>query len=110
MNLIPVGQLDGGHLAFCMFGDRYHTIAQVALGGLTALGVSGFLPMVGIGWNYGWVGWLFWAFVLMLMIRLGRLHHPHTEDESPISDARYIVGASCWFIFVVSFSPNPISL
>ena len=110
MNMIPVGQLDGGHIAFCMFGTRYHVIAQVSLLILTALGLSSFLPMVGINWNYGWVGWLFWALVLALMIRFGRLHHPNTDDETPIDDTRYMVGLCCWLIFVVSFSPNPISL
>lgn len=110
MNMIPVGQLDGGHIAYCMFGKKYHVMAQVSLVVLTTLGLSSFLPMVGIDWNYGWLGWLFWALVLALMIRFGRLHHPNTEDESPIDTIRYRIGLCCWFIFVVSFSPNPISL
>jgi membrane-associated protease RseP (regulator of RpoE activity) len=110
MNLIPVGQLDGGHLAFCMFGKRYHVIAQISLIVLTVLGLSSFLPMIGINWTYGWVGWLFWAFLLAMMIRFGRLHHPTTEDESPIDERRTIIGLCCWVIFVLSFSPNPISL
>jgi membrane-associated protease RseP (regulator of RpoE activity) len=110
MNMIPVGQLDGGHISYCMFGKRYHVIAQVSLIVLTTLGLSSFLPMVGIQWNYGWPGWLFWAIVLALMIRVGRLHHPSTDDESPIDERRYIIGLCCWLIFVVSFSPNPISI
>lgn len=110
MNMIPVGQLDGGHIAFCMFGKRYHMIAQVSLVVLTALGLSSFLPMVGIQWNYGWAGWLFWALVLALMIRIGRLHHPSTDNEAPLDERRYIIGLCCWLIFIVSFSPNPISL
>jgi membrane-associated protease RseP (regulator of RpoE activity) len=110
MNMIPVGQLDGGHIAYCMFGRRYHTIAQVSLIALTILGLSSFLPMVGIQWNYGWPGWLFWALVLALMIRFGRLHHPNTEDDSPIDDTRHAIGWCCWLIFLVSFSPNPISI
>jgi membrane-associated protease RseP (regulator of RpoE activity) len=110
LNMIPVGQLDGGHIAFCMFGRRYHVIAQVSLVIMTLLGLSSFLPMVGIDWNNGWAGWLFWALLLALMIRFGRVHHPSTEDETPIDQTRYIIGLCCWFIFVVSFSPNPISL
>ncbi len=110
MNMIPVGQLDGGHISYCMFGRTYHVIAQVALVALTVLGISGFLPMLGIDWSYGWVGWLFWAIVLSLMIRFGRLHHPNTGDETPIDDTRMMIGWCCWLIFVISFSPNPLSL
>lgn len=110
MNLIPVGQLDGGHISFCMFGRKYHLIAQIALVLLTVLGLSGLLPLIGVEWNYGWAGWLFWAIVLALMIRVGRLQHPNTEDDSPIDETRQIIGWCCWFIFVVSFSPNPLAL
>ncbi len=110
MNLIPVGQLDGGHIAYCMFGRKYHVIAQIALAGLTVLGLSGFLPLVGIDWQFGWVGWLFWALVLALLIKFGRLGHPATDDETPIDPVRYRIGLICWFIFLLSFSPNPISM
>jgi membrane-associated protease RseP (regulator of RpoE activity) len=110
LNMIPVGQLDGGHIAYCMFGKRYHLIAQAALVVMTVLGLSSFLPMVGVEWNNGWAGWLFWALLLALMIRFGRVHHPNTEDETPIDQTRHIIGLCCWLIFVVSFSPNPISL
>jgi hypothetical protein len=110
MNMIPVGQLDGGHISYCMFGGQYHRIAQISLGILTTLGLSGLLPLVGLGWNYGWVGWLLWAFVLSLMIRFGRLHHPTTDDESPIDEVRYRIGLGCWGIFALCFSPNPMTL
>ncbi|MBM2841622.1 MAG: putative rane-associated Zn-dependent protease, partial [Bacteroidetes bacterium] len=110
MNMIPVGQLDGGHISYCMFGKKYHRIAQVSLITMIVLGLSSFLPMVGISWNYGWLGWLFWALVLAMMIRFGRLHHPNTDDESPIDETRFKIGLCCWLIFVLSFSPNPMSL
>lgn len=108
MNLIPVGQLDGGHISFCMFGRVYHVIAQVSLVVLVVLGLSGILPFVGVHWMFGWLGWLFWGLLLAVMIRFGRLQHPSTEDESPIDHRRYIVGWCCWLIFIVSFSPNPL--
>lgn len=110
LNMIPVGQLDGGHISYCMFGRQYHVIAQTSLALMIVLGLSSFLPVVGIDWKYGWGGWLFWALLLALMIRFGRLHHPNAEDETPIGQPRNIIGACCWLIFVISFSVNPISL
>jgi membrane-associated protease RseP (regulator of RpoE activity) len=108
MNLIPVGQLDGGHISYAMFGRYYHVIAQIALVLLTLFGLSSLLPLLGIQWDFGWLGWLLWALILALMIRFGRLQHPTTADETPLDTRRFFIGATCWVIFILSFAPTPL--
>jgi len=110
MNLIPIGQLDGGHLSYAMFGDVYHKIAQVSLVVLVALGTIGFLPLLGIPFEYGWTGWLFWALILVLFMRSTKFQRPVLEDESPLDQRRMIIGWLCVLIFVGSFSLTPITL
>jgi len=110
MNLIPIGQLDGGHIAFAMLGNRYHSVAQAALVMLVVLGLAGFLPMVGIDFPYGWTGWLFWAFVLMFFIRAMKMRRPPVEDDTPLDPTRMAVGWICFGILVASFSITPFTI
>ena len=92
LNLIPVGQLDGGHVAYGLFGRR-----AVALSYVLAIGfaVAGF-------WFPGW--WVFLALLLLL-----RLRHPPTRDERiPLSRSRVALGVFALLFFVLSFVPRPI--
>jgi membrane-associated protease RseP (regulator of RpoE activity) len=88
MNLIPIGQLDGGHLSYAMFGDRHKAVSHVAFAGLLLFGLLGLLPAWGIDTTYGWSGWIFWAIVLLFIVKL---YHPPVEDESPLDPARRII-------------------
>ncbi len=107
MNLIPVAQLDGGHICYAMFGVRYHRIAQVALIMLVALGTAGFLPLLGISFDFGWAGWLFWALMLVLFMRAFKMNRPLVQDDTPLDANRLAVGWLCILIFVGSFSISP---
>lgn len=107
MNLIPVGQLDGGHISYSLFGNRYHIIAQISLIALVALGLAGLLPEVGIDFQYGWFGWFIWAMVLIFMIRRFKLHRPPIEDETPLDPVRKALGWFCVIIFFGCFSIVP---
>lgn len=109
INLIPVGQLDGGHISYAMFGRGYDRIAQFALVALTVLGLAGFLPGMGIEFKYGYTGWLFWAMILMLFSRVMKLNRPMLEDETPLDPMRMMFGWLCILIFVGSFSLTPFS-
>ena len=109
MNLIPVGQLDGGHLSFAMFGDRHHRIAQVSLIALVILGTAGLLPLLGIQIEFGWTGWLFWALILVFFMRSTRLRRPQLEEDGPLESGRMMIGWGCLIIFLLSFSLAPIS-
>ena len=108
LNLLPVGQLDGGHLSYCMFGRWHRVITSATIVLLTILGVCGLLPLIGIKVYFGWPGWLLWAILLFVFIRLGKGYHPPTTNESPIGHGRFAVGIGCWIIFLLSFSPNPL--
>ncbi len=107
MNLFPIGQLDGGHVAYAMFGHAHKTIARTAFGLLVAIGLMGFLPAVGFEIHFGWTGWLFWAAVLFFVIKL---NHPPVADEEPLDHTRMRIGWLTWCIFAVSFAPSPFSI
>ena len=106
MNMIPVGQLDGGHIGYTMFGKETHfKIAVVSFSVLFVLGVLGIIEStldyyIGIGWS----GWLFWAVILYFIIKIG---HPPINDDSELDFKRKIVGYFSFFILVISFSPTP---
>jgi membrane-associated protease RseP (regulator of RpoE activity) len=93
MNLFPLGQLDGGHVAYAILGPKSKLAAKLFLVVFVALGI------------FYWAGWLIWALVILLM----GLKHPPTWDESaPIGRKRCIVGVLIVVIFVLSFIPDPI--
>ena len=107
MNMIPVGQLDGGHIAYTMFGEKNHfKIAVIAFVFLFIFGISGFVDSIlELNLNIGWSGWLFWAMILYFVIRL---KHPPIADDEPLDSKRMILGYVSFIILLLSFSPNPI--
>jgi len=92
LNLMPIGQLDGGHIAFALLGYRHRALSM----GLVAL-------LVLFGAFY-WSGWLVWA-VLMIVLGLG--HPPIMHWESSLDPRRRLVGAASAVIFVITFMPQP---
>lgn len=92
LNLLPVGQLDGGHILYGLFGRRARRLSW-----LIALGVA----VAGI-WYPGW-------WVLLGLLLLTRLRHPHTDDEAaPLGRGRVVLGLLALLIFVLTFIPRPI--
>lgn len=95
LNLLPVGQLDGGHVAYAVFG-RHHT--------WISRGVLAFLIVMGLG---GWPGWLVWAFLLVVL----GLHHPPTWDPvTPLDRRRVIAAGLTLLVFILTFMPEPLSI
>ena len=107
MNMIPVGQLDGGHITYAMFGKDHRVIARAAFGLLLAFGLAGLAPLLEIHLSFGWTGWLLWAMILFFIIRLD---HPPIADTEQLSPNRMAVGWISLLIFVISFSPTPINI
>ena len=92
-NLFPMGQLDGGHIFFAMFGRKAMIVAKVFLGAFVVMGV------------FFWVGWFVWALLILLL----GLKHPRVADEDvPLSPGRKAVGLLIVLIFAISFIPAPI--
>ncbi len=106
MNMIPVGQLDGGHILYSMFGVKKHeAIASVSMILLIILGVFGALDsFLNLGFNFGWIGWLFWALVLNFVIKV---KHPPVFNFKPLDTKRMALGYFSIFILIISFTPSP---
>ncbi len=106
MNMIPVGQLDGGHIAYTMFGeDRHYKIALVSFVLLLVLGSLGLLEsLLDLSFTVGWVGWLLWALLLFFVIKI---KHPPIPDTEELDPKRKMLGYLSIFILIISFSPTP---
>jgi membrane-associated protease RseP (regulator of RpoE activity) len=92
INLIPIGQLDGGHIAYSYFGKKWNTWSKVF-----------FVAMIALG--FLWMGWLFWALMIFIVVTL---RHPRTVDEYlPLSPKRKVLFWIAVLIFVITFIPVP---
>ena len=91
LNLLPGGQLDGGHIVYALW-PRGHRYASV----LTVLAL---LPLV---W-YQWAGWLVWAVLLVL----SGLQHPPVPAQPGIDRKRRLLALFALFMFVVTLMPAP---
>ncbi|MBI4401080.1 MAG: site-2 protease family protein [Nitrospirae bacterium] len=97
LNLIPIGQLDGGHVAYALWGERQRTMAFAIL---PILLVLGFIPG-------GWPGWFLWAGMAGV---LGLAHPPVQDPETVLGRTRIWVGWGALAIFVLTFAPIPFSV
>ncbi len=100
INLLPAGQLDGGHIASAMFGDRARFASYAAVVGLLGLGLS---PLLGLP---GYDGWLFFA---LLIGFLGVRHPPTLDGVSGIDRKRLIIGWATFVMGVLCFTLVPVS-
>ncbi len=99
INLMPIGQLDGGHITYALFGKPARALAILAFLLLVLLNVYLILFFE----SYIWVLWS------VLIIILIRFRHPPTRDDSQqLGPVRKILGWMSYAIFIVSFSPMPI--
>lgn len=96
INLMPVGQLDGGHIIYALFGKRI----QFCL----AIGV--FAGMIVLG--FWWPGWFLWAFLAAVIIKLK--HPPTLDDLVPLTKGRIILGWISIILFILTFMPVPLGI
>jgi membrane-associated protease RseP (regulator of RpoE activity) len=94
LNLLPVGQLDGGHIAYGLFGRRY----------ARAIGIGTFLVMLGLGLTV-WPGLLTWAILVALIA--GFSHLPALDDITPPDAKRFALGAVAMVLLVAIVLPLP---
>lgn len=101
INLFPIGQLDGGHVSYALFGRHHSTISHALVGVLAALGTAALL------WDVAWEGWFMWA---VLMLILGLEHPPVIYPEERLDPRRRWIGLFSFFVFIVTFVPAPFQI
>ena len=94
LNLLPIGQLDGGHIFYSIFGKASK---KTTYGFLGALGV---LTVIYPGW----------ALLFALLLFLGRKHPPPFDDYTPLDKNRRLIGIIIFIIFLTSFTPIPFKI
>ncbi len=93
LNLMPIGQLDGGHVVYAVFGRRSRICFYMAAFGFGILGVF-FFP-----------GWLLPLFLILL---LGFRHPPPSDDETELDGRRKLLAGGLFAVFILSFIPIPL--
>jgi len=91
LNLLPIGQLDGGHIFYSLFGKKGFRFMPLLIVGL------GLMTLIFYGW----------ALLFILLMLLGRHHPPPIDDVTPVDRKRKILAFILLLIFVTSFTPKP---
>lgn len=91
LNLLPIGQLDGGHIVYALIGRHHRIVALVALAGFVLVCV------------FVYPGW----FLLIVLIFWFGYQHPPTLDERPLDRKRFALGIITLILFLLSFTPRP---
>jgi membrane-associated protease RseP (regulator of RpoE activity) len=95
LNLIPVGQLDGGHIAYALLGEKHVYLSKILV-----------LVMVPLGLLL-WAGWAIWAVLLLI---LGLRHPPVLYREASLDPKRRFIGWLALVIFILTFIPVPFKI
>ena len=96
LNLFPIGQLDGGHISYAVFGRKSTLVTLVTVAcliGLTLLSSS----------------WLVWTALTVMMLVVFGPRHPRTIDEDiPLDRTRLWLAVAALLMFMICFTPAPI--
>ncbi len=95
LNLIPAGQLDGGHVFYVLFGRKTaRRILPIIIIAMAALG-------------FVWAGW--WLWVVMILV-LGRFYAEPLDQITPLDGRRKVLAIIGLIVFVLTFTPVPLTL
>ena len=100
LNLLPIGQLDGGHVLYAFLGEKTRLWSRFAVAMLAALGL---IQLFTSAYKMGYM-WLFWAVFLLFF----GMRHPAIVDPSPVGRTRAWLGFAALIIFILSFTAAPI--
>jgi membrane-associated protease RseP (regulator of RpoE activity) len=92
VNLLPAGQLDGGHVARAILKEKHKYISWVVI-------------FVLAGLSFFYTGWLMFAIIILLFI--GTQHQPPLNEITPLDTKRKLLGLAILIIFILSFAPIP---
>lgn len=135
MNLLPIGQLDGGHILYSMYGRLQGKVARIVVGLMIFISIGGFMEILAslvieerpdalyeflrsiilslntflreyAPWYLqGYGGWIFWAVLAKFFFRYD---HPPIEDQTPLDTKRMVIGWLAVVVFILSISYNGI--
>ena len=94
LNLIPAGQLDGGHVVYTLFGKKVKLLSYLVVGAFLLLAIK-------------YPGWLLWAGLIIL---LGRVYAVPMDDLTPLPGAYKALGYFMLFLLILLFVPLPITI
>jgi membrane-associated protease RseP (regulator of RpoE activity) len=97
LNLFPVGQLDGGRIAYALFGPQHRKVS-----------LATFVALIALGMVSGSMNWIVFAGLVALLV--GFNHGPPLDDVTPLSPGRYAMGVGCLLLLVLLIPPVPFSL
>lgn len=101
LNLVPSGQLDGGHAIFALFGERvHHWTGRIAFAAMSLISLLG-------GFLYSSPSGFLFAILLAVMMRI---KHPEPLDDTPLDVTRKVVAALTLLIFILCFVPFPVQV
>ncbi len=102
LNLLPLGQLDGGHIAYALLGQKGHRW----------MGRGIFLVMIVLAFyaytRHRWAGWFIYVGLTGLL--LGLRHPPIGDEDIPLDRRRKVLGLIALIVFILSFMPFPITI
>lgn len=91
LNLVPAGQLDGGHILYSISPKAHRYVTYVTMAALVYLGI------------FHWIGWLLW----MALLLLPGMRHPQVQDTQPLKPSLLLLGPLCLVMFVLCATPEP---
>jgi membrane-associated protease RseP (regulator of RpoE activity) len=95
LNLLPVGQLDGGHILYAVIGDKHRNISRGFLLVLLPLGI------------FCWIGWMVWGAILLI---LGLRHPVVIEPAETLGRGRKLLALVAALMLALTFVPTPFSI
>ncbi len=93
LNLLPIGQLDGGHIVYALFGEKHGLISKITIPVLLVMGMV------------FWRGWIIWAVLMMI---IGYRHPPVVYPDIQLDKKRIYMGWASLVIFILTFTPTPV--
>lgn len=94
LNLMPIGQLDGSHVIYALFGEKQRYAGWFFFVSLFFLAVL-------------WPGWAVWIVLTLSLLMIG---HPYIPDGIPLNTWERCMGYMCIIIFILTFIPKPVSI
>jgi membrane-associated protease RseP (regulator of RpoE activity) len=105
LNLIPIGQLDGGHVLYALLRKKAHRVARFLLNAAWALVILDTTWAIAMGEPPRLLPWT--LMLLLLTFLIGPIHPPTADDDEPLGVGRKILGWLTLAFIVIGFTPTP---